>query len=123
MKVYYTQPRYKVYPNKSRLVNANFSSKVGGSKFGKNIYNWIESNNSFYFQLIGIFILTAGMILSLQNFLDGTKLNASAKENSEIRLLTNFKQSPKLNLSTGKLQEVVTPLSSEPETAIAEKKL
>jgi LysM repeat protein len=92
MKIYYTNPNLKYSSGKSRSVATSFSSKIHSSSFSNTFFNWVESNNSFYFQLIGIFILTVGMILSLQNFLDGTKLNASAKESTDIRILTNFQQ-------------------------------
>lgn len=58
------------------------------------------------------------MVLSLQNFLDGTKLNASAKENSDVRILTNFQQSIKTDSDSGKLQEVISTVT--PPTVLNE---
>lgn len=106
MKIYYTSPNLKYSTGKSRAVAASFSSKVNNSNFSNSFFNWVESNNNFYFQLIGIFILTVGMVLSLQNFLDGTKLNASAKESNDVRILTNFQQQGISVTDKSSLQEV-----------------
>jgi len=106
MKIYYTSPNLKYSTGKSRAVTANFSTKVNNLNFSNSFFNWVESNNNFYFQLIGIFILTVGMVLSLQNFLDGTKLNASARENNDVRILTNFQQQVKSVANKSSLQEV-----------------
>ena len=118
MKIYYTNPNVKVSSRNSRLVKTSFSSSIRKSDFSRSFFSWIESNNNFYFQLIGIFILTVGMVLSLQNFLDGTKLNASAKENSDVRILTNFQQSIKTDSDSGKLQEVISTVT--PPTVLNE---
>jgi|GEM_PF-4652424 LysM repeat protein len=106
MKIYYTNPNLKYSSGKSRAVAASFSSKVHSSSFSNSFFNWVESNNNFYFQLIGIFILTVGMVLSLQNFLDGTKLNASAKESNDVRILTNFQQQSSSISDKSSLKEV-----------------
>ncbi len=116
MKIYYTQPTLSIKSKNSKFLKGSFKSTVKQSGLKKSIDSWIESNNSFYFQIVGVFILTIGMILSLQNFLDGTKLNASAKENSEVRILTNFKQSTKANADSNNLQEltdvVIAPVNN-----------
>jgi LysM repeat protein len=106
MKIYYTNPNLNYSSRKSRAVAASFSSKARSSGFSNSFFNWVESNNNFYFQLIGIFILTVGMVLSLQNFLDGTKLNASAKESSDVRILTNFQQQSASLADRSSLKEV-----------------
>jgi LysM repeat protein len=115
MKIYYTHPSLNIQPRNAKFLKGSFKSTVKQSNFKNSIDSWIESNNSFYFQIVGVFILTIGMVLSLQNFLDGTKLNASAKENSSVRILTNFQQSTKTSADTNKLKEVtgiVTPVEN-----------
>lgn len=106
MKIYYTQPVLSLHSKKFRPVGASFKSSVKESSLKRSLDQWIESNNSFYFQIVGVFILTIGMVLSLQNFLDGTRINTSAQENNSVRILTNFKQPTKSIANSNNLQEV-----------------
>lgn len=77
----------------------------------------LRSINSFYFQIAGIVLITAGVVISFQTLMDISTPSTSASSSSErdsVRVLTNFQTETKRS-STPKI-EPITVQEEESET-------
>lgn len=98
----------------------NKFSKPGVSKQVQRNSNisGLELDQTFYFQVAAITILTFAIVLFFQSFLGGENVNtvASQRQDQEVRLLTNFQYVPQNSVNKGRLQPVevvIVPEKSE----------
>jgi LysM repeat protein len=136
MNVYYPSNFVKKRPTPQRnqwSFIAPEAKTVGARKFTKKnikrdgVWNkfldWIDKDNNFQFQILGVGILTLAIILSFQSFVSSTSVDTAAGDvdpiNKEVRLLTNFQQasSTSSSSSTGQLQEIPIEMPKVEEPA------
>jgi LysM repeat protein len=127
--------RYSLYStNKNSRAKSTFPTKRNNffnifEKFSKvsakpkpqrsNSLNGLELDQTFYFQVAAISILTFAVILFFQSFLGGETISTSAiqRQEEEVRLLTNFQYLPKDSATKTNLKpiEVVVVPEKSPE--------
>lgn len=79
-----TLPRTVRFSNLSKTRVRNITKRSVFADF----VNLFKNQNSLFFQVFGVIILTSAVFIAAQGILGGTTLNAKAS--SETRLLTNF---------------------------------
>lgn len=86
MKIYTINKAAVQYQNRRKMPSPLSFSGKPRLKNLDNFFEWIDRNNSFYFQILGIAILTAGMLLSFQVFPQSASSTAYASDNEEPKV-------------------------------------
>jgi LysM repeat protein len=122
------------FTNKNRVKsrrNNNFKRrKIRAPRVGLpmqvgTFFSKFQSLNKFYFQIIGIGMLTFAIVLAFYSFVSLTTTGAEASTKSEnIRILTNFQknQDDYSRSSSAKLIEISTPANQPEENQISSSK-
>jgi len=109
--------KVKTLPRSVRI-NTSFKNRsrhVPKDSIFSNLFNLFKAQNSLFFQIFAVIILTSAVFIATQGILGGTTLNAQATNDSnQARLLTNFQSvSGGSNTeSASKVQEII--IAQEP---------
>ena len=129
----------KIYNVKRSSINTKKYSRGASYRFSgrsgrptafvyakKSFIKWVDENNSFYFQIIGILILTAGLIVSFGGLSAGKSNSVSAyasDSTNQVHVYSNFRNVVRNPESTGQvlpLEIIFTEEITESSEAVPE---